>query len=125
MSIGEAIAGAVSKLPLREQMMFAPLGVRSIAAIPVFAGREWCGFISFADCRTERPWSAAEVDALQTAAGILGASLERKKIESALLQREEDLMRFERLIVGRELRMAELKERIRALEHELAARKGE
>ncbi len=125
MSVGEAIAGAVSKLPLREQMMFAPLGVRSIAAIPVFAGREWCGFISFADCRTERPWSAAEVDALQTAAGILGASLERKKIESALLQREEDLMRFERLIVGRELRMAELKERIRALEHELAARKGE
>ena len=39
-----------------------------------------------------------------------------KKAEKALLERKEELERFERIVVGRELKMVELKEKIKELE---------
>jgi PAS domain S-box-containing protein len=45
---------------------------------------------------------------------------ERKQAEEALKRRNEELERFERVVVGRELRMKELKERIAQLEAALA-----
>jgi len=50
---------------------------------------------------------------------------ERKRAEDALRQRNEELERFERLVIGRELRMKELKDRIAELEEALAGRGGE
>ena len=41
-----------------------------------------------------------------------------------LEEKNEQLEQFNKLFVGRELRMAELKERIETLEKELAAKKG-
>ena len=49
---------------------------------------------------------------------------ERKQAEDALRKRKEELERFEKLVVGRELRMVELKSRIAQLEEVLAASKG-
>lgn len=48
----------------------------------------------------------------------------RKKAEEALRSRTAELERFERLVVGRELRMVELKKRIGELEGQEAARNG-
>lgn len=45
---------------------------------------------------------------------------ERKLAEDALRRRNEELERFERVVVGRELRMRELKDRVVQLEHALA-----
>jgi len=47
---------------------------------------------------------------------------ERKRAEDALRKRNEELERFERVVVGRELRMKELKDRIAELEEALAGR---
>jgi hypothetical protein len=48
---------------------------------------------------------------------------ERKRVEEALLKRKEELERFEKLVVGRELRMVELKSRIAQLDEALKTKK--
>ena len=42
-----------------------------------------------------------------------------KKAEMALLERKDELERFERIVVGRELKMVELKEKIKELEERI------
>ena len=49
---------------------------------------------------------------------------ERRQAEEALRKRNEELERFERLVVGRELKMKELKSRIADLEEALARERG-
>ena len=85
---GEVIHGLFREFPAPEQEFQARWQVRSLLVVPVFAGREWWGFIAFDDCVEERDWSAAEVDALRAAAGILGAAIRRDQTESALRQNE-------------------------------------
>jgi len=54
------------------------------------------------------------------AVGIIRDITERKQMEKKLREKIEELERYKRLTVGRELRMIELKKRIRELEEELA-----
>ena len=69
--------------------------VRSFAVVPVFAGEEWWGNLGLAACHEERSWSAAEVDALRAAAGLVGASIKQERGEVALRETEE---RYRRLV---------------------------
>ncbi len=73
---GEAIHGAVDSLPEVERPMLVDQGILSIAIVPVTAGNECWGFLGFDDCVTAREWGT-ELDALRTAAGMLGATLTR------------------------------------------------
>jgi PAS domain S-box-containing protein len=60
-------------------------------------------------------------------AGAFGMATDitaRKEAEESLRRRNEELERFERVVVGRELRMKELKARIAELEHALAEASG-
>ena len=45
-------------------------GSRSLA-VPIFVDGSWWGFIDFDDCEHERDWSAAEIDAIRAAAGLI------------------------------------------------------
>jgi PAS domain S-box-containing protein len=56
--------------------------------------------------------------------GTIQDITERKRVEEALRSRNEELEKFERLVVGRELRMVELKSRIARLEEALAKCEG-
>ena len=58
--------------------------ILSLALVPIFVAEEWWGFVGFDECVTDRVWSAAELDALRAAAGILGAAVERARIEGAV-----------------------------------------
>ena len=78
---GRSICGPVRHLPPAERGPLALLNVLSLAAIPVFVGSSWWGFIELDDCESERAWPTAEVDALKVAAGILGAAIQRQQTE--------------------------------------------
>ena len=52
-------------------------GVKSVLAVPVFADGQWLGVIGFDDCRSERDWSAAEIDTIKTVAELVGAAVAR------------------------------------------------
>lgn len=78
---GETLHGAVHDLPPDERGLLVKKDIRSFALVPIFRGRSWWGLIGFEECGRERAWSTAELDALRTAAGTLGAAIQRRQVE--------------------------------------------
>lgn len=87
---GIPIYGKVKDLPASERVPLQSGGVFSIVCIPIQIGMDWWGFIEFDQCEMKREWSEAEIEAMQTAAGILGPAIERKQSEDALINSEVD-----------------------------------
>jgi PAS domain S-box-containing protein len=85
---GDVVHGPLAAMPTSERDFFARLGLRSVAAMPVFAGDSWWGYLGFADDLTEREWSRTLTEALQAAAATLGAAVYRKGAEDKLLESE-------------------------------------
>jgi diguanylate cyclase (GGDEF)-like protein/PAS domain S-box-containing protein len=74
---GETITGHVREFEGGKRTFFELGGVKSILAVPIFAETRWLGLIGFDDCRNEREWSVAEIDALKTMAELIGAAVAR------------------------------------------------
>jgi PAS domain S-box-containing protein len=89
MSRGEPVYGRVREFPEGEQPELHEQGVVSLLIVPIFVEGRWWGQIGFDDCLKEREWSTAEVGALGAAAGTLGASIRRRRIEEELRGSEE------------------------------------
>ena len=85
---GEVIHGGLTTLPKSEREYFTPMGIRSIAAVPVFAGDTWWGHFAFTDDVLERDWSRSLLEALQAAAATIGAAIYRKRAEETLIESE-------------------------------------
>jgi PAS domain S-box-containing protein len=65
------------------------LGTRSAVLVPVTSGGQWWGFVAFNDCTTDRDWDPEVVDALRTAAALVGAAVERGRTEGRLREAED------------------------------------
>ena len=89
LSTGQAVFGRVRDFPAEERPVLAAQGILSLVVVPVFAFRRWWGFIGFDECGYEREWQPMEIAALQTAANLLGAAMERKRAEQALRESEQ------------------------------------
>lgn len=89
LAAGEVVAGPVVALPADERDVLALEGIKSILVVPVFAGRRWWGFLTFDECTRARHWAPIEVEALKTAADILGAVLARGQSERARAEQEQ------------------------------------
>jgi PAS domain S-box-containing protein len=87
----ELFAGKVRDFPTAERELFAAQDICSIATVPIHVDGDWWGFIGFDDCATERDWSAAELDALRTAASLLAAAIRRERSEATLREHEQKL----------------------------------
>lgn len=85
----ELIYGHVTEFPEAEKKILAGQDIISIMVAPIFVGHDWWGFIGFDDCLTAREWSPVEIEALKTAANVLGAAIQRTQAEEALLESEE------------------------------------
>jgi PAS domain S-box-containing protein len=85
---GEIIYGNVRTFPESERALLELHGIDSIAVVPLIVGQIWWGHIGFDHCGSERLWSAAEIDALRAAAGILGATIQREQAEATLRESE-------------------------------------
>jgi diguanylate cyclase (GGDEF)-like protein len=85
MQTGEVIQGDVEDLPVKEQPFLVKLGVKSLIYVPIFIDHTWWGFIGFNQCTTHNDWLKVEIDALQTAAKILGAAISRQVTEEKLI----------------------------------------
>jgi len=91
---GRCIHARVRELEGSEQKILESQKVMSVATAPIVVdGRLW-GFIEFDDCVTERHWLVVEIEALRSAAGIIGAAIQRQRVERAL---RLETRRFEQL----------------------------
>lgn len=88
---GQIIWGPVAQFPPSEQALLVARGTKSIVVVPIFVGQQWWGGVGFEDCFQEREWSSMEIDALLTAASILGLTILHHKEERALRESEEKL----------------------------------
>jgi PAS domain S-box-containing protein len=85
----ELIYGHVMEFPEPEKKVLSAQDIISIMVAPIFVGHDWWGFIGFDDCLTAREWSPIEIEALKTAANVLGAAIQRTQAEEALLVSEK------------------------------------
>jgi diguanylate cyclase (GGDEF)-like protein/PAS domain S-box-containing protein len=74
---GETIVGHVQDFDPPVRALLEAGGVQSTLCVPVFADGRWLGTIAFDDCRSERDWSAAEIDTIKTVAELVGAAIAR------------------------------------------------
>lgn len=81
LAAGEVVRSQVRDLPVAERMTLANRAAVSVLAVPIFVGSEWWGYLSIEGCQAECEWPAAEVEALQTAAGTLGAAIQRRRAD--------------------------------------------
>ncbi len=88
------VHGNVAEFSEHEQTILEPQGVRSILVVPIFVQDDWWGFIGFDECEREREWSKGEIDALTTAARILGAALQRRQWEAKIGQLNDCFLHF-------------------------------
>ena len=59
---------------------FQGVGTQSKAIVPIFVGGEFIGLVGFDNTRQRRAIDAAELAALETAAGVIGAALHRERL---------------------------------------------
>ncbi len=83
MAKGSPIYGFPIEFPPEARLAIIKQKVRSLVAVPIFVGDDWWGFLGFTDHLHERHWSVAEIEALKSVAGALGAAFGRQKIEAA------------------------------------------
>jgi diguanylate cyclase (GGDEF)-like protein/PAS domain S-box-containing protein len=78
LSAGEAIRARVDDLPPAEQALLRTEEVRAVAAIPLFNGTEWWGFLGVDDCRRPRVWSDVDIDRVAAVTSALERALRRE-----------------------------------------------
>lgn len=85
---GELIEGVRSEFPGTERDFMESEDITSALVVPIFVEGRWWGWIGFDDTNSERRWSQAESDALRTAAAIIGAAIQRERMERQRLTAE-------------------------------------
>ena len=108
--------------PFYEDAILLRKGIRTVIQVPLFSKGEKIGVFSLEstipDAYTQRDLDLAQAIADQIATSIENSSLyeDLKKANLELEKRLRELEDFHSIAVGRELKMIELKERIRSLE---------
>ena len=106
LSKGESSAGQVSAIE--------GVGTQTKAIVPIFVAGEFNGVVGFDNTRRQRAIDAAELAALETAAGVIGAALHRERLiddvrrerERAAEQRVAELAKANAVIRGNLERLA-------------------
>jgi len=61
-----------------------------VAVVPIFSGHSFWGFMGYDESRSKRDWTPMEIQALRTAANILGAAIQRERAEEILRTSEAE-----------------------------------
>jgi len=88
---GKPIYGNINKFPRSEKKLLGEMGLLSIVIMPIFVNNTWWGFIGLDECCRPREWTEAELNALGTAADIIGAAIQRKRVDVELLKLNNEL----------------------------------
>jgi signal transduction histidine kinase len=93
---------------------FEGIGTKTKAIVPIFVGGEFTGIVGFDNTKQRRAIDSAELSALETAAGVIGAALHRERLvddvrrarERAAEEKVTELARANSVIRGNLERLA-------------------
>lgn len=81
---GDPIHGDTAEFPADERQALAARGVHSILAVPIQVGPRWWGVLVFEAHQQAVPWAKVELDALQIAARVIGATIQQQERDTLL-----------------------------------------
>lgn len=84
LSKNQPLYARVNDVPPPERELLEAQGILSIAVVPIFFEQVFWGFMGYDECQTPREWTLMELQALKTAADILGAAIQRRRAEEIL-----------------------------------------
>jgi PAS domain S-box-containing protein len=97
----QAVSRLLGDFPEAERKVLGEQGVLSILLVPIFIADEWWGIIGLEDWSQEQEWPLMDVEAVEIAAGILGAAIQRRRTQDALTSAENQFRTLvERALVG-------------------------
>ncbi len=88
LAVEQPVKGLVRVFPVLERELLEQENIRSILVVPVMTEGEFWGFISFADCQSDRQWTEHEESILSVTAGSIGSIIVRQQTEEALRESE-------------------------------------
>jgi signal transduction histidine kinase len=77
---GRSVCFSPNETPDGPTAPFHGIGTQSKAIVPIFVAGEFIGLVGFDSTRQRRAIDAAELAALETAAGVIGAALHRERL---------------------------------------------
>ena len=86
-----------------DRAWYESIGQVSHVAVPVMVSRQLIAVLTFGTLRKERTWSGDLVGRLQLLGTVFAGALARKRAQD----RVDELLRFERLMTGQSVRLAE------------------
>jgi len=86
--LGLSIKGLIRDFPAEEQEFLERQGILSLLVVPVMIEECFWGFMGFDDCHKGKEWTESEESILVAAAGNIVNAIERKRIEEALRESE-------------------------------------
>jgi hypothetical protein len=90
--------------------------------LPLFLKQKLTGIIFFGEKKSKTPYSKEDIELLETLSYQISTFLNNSLLFEEIKKDKEILEKFYKLTVGRELRMAELKQKIKKLEEKLKER---
>ena len=112
----------ITSLPQAERDILGPQGIKSILSVPIFVNKKLFGFVGFDETRYHREWHHEEIATLRGIADAYASVMERMRAEEELRKYNAKLERFNRLAVGRESKMIELKKELNGLYEQMGAK---
>ena len=88
---GELITTGTADFPDQIRDMIQQINIRSLAIIAVQVERGVWGYMAVSHAEEAHQWSSAEREAIQTAAGIVSAAIQRRQAETAIRKRQQIL----------------------------------
>jgi len=86
---GLPVFGAVESFAPGARDFLASQDILTVLVVPIFVEGSLWGFVGFDECREARHWTDAEVEALRTAAHIIGMGVQRSVLEKQFLQSQK------------------------------------
>ena len=98
---GEVLQRHAERMSDAEREFCAPQDIRSIVMVPLMVSGHIWGFLGFDECVRQRDWTTAELDALRSAAGILGGTIARERGESRQREQQEAIRQLTEDLSGK------------------------
>lgn len=120
---GGTINSLTKNMPKTEREFLESQDIRSILVVPIINSDGFWGFLGVDDCKKEVERTGSEVETLQLSARLIGAVVAKSEANQRLEverheahKKAEELEKFNKLMIGREQKMAELKDRLKHLD---------